>query len=63
MKIFKHILFVSFLFLFFLTIQSCSDEEENDSLEAIQQTLALLKRTLVVWLAIIAILTLTGWVL
>ena len=39
------------------------EEEENDSLEAIQQTLALLKRTLVVWLAIIAILTLTGWVL
>ncbi|MCD4792949.1 MAG: hypothetical protein K8R54_06940 [Bacteroidales bacterium] len=30
MKIFKHILFVSFLFLFFLTIQSCSEEEEND---------------------------------
>ena len=36
------------------------DEEENDCLEAIQQTISLIKRTLIVWLAVIAILTLTG---
>lgn len=38
------------------------DEEENDRIEAIHQTLALVKRTLVVWLAVVAILTLAGWV-
>jgi membrane protein required for beta-lactamase induction len=38
------------------------DDEENDCLEAIHRTLALAKRTLVVWIAVIAILTLTGWV-
>jgi len=38
------------------------EDEENACLEAIHRTLALTKRTLVVWIAIIAILTLTGWV-
>lgn len=38
------------------------NDEKNDCLDAIHRTLALAKRTLVVWVTVIAILTLTGWV-
>lgn len=38
------------------------DEEGKPDLEGVHQTMALVKRTLLVWLAALALLTLTGWV-
>lgn len=38
------------------------DEEGTADLEAVAQIMALIKRTLLVWLAALALLTLTGWV-
>ncbi len=38
------------------------DEEGSPDLEGVNQTMALVKRTLLVWLAALALLTLTGWV-
>ena len=38
------------------------EDEETPDLEGVAQTMALIKRTLLVWLAALALLTLTGWV-
>ncbi len=38
------------------------DEEGSPDIEGVTQTMALVKRTLLVWLAALALLTLTGWV-
>ena len=38
------------------------DEEGTPDLEGVHQIMALVKRTLLVWLAVLALLTLTGWV-
>lgn len=38
------------------------DEEGTPDLEGVHQSMALVKRTLLVWLAALALLTLTGWV-
>ncbi|NNF95935.1 MAG: regulatory signaling modulator protein AmpE [Halobacteria archaeon] len=38
------------------------DEEGTPDLEGVSQAMALVKRTLLVWLAALALLTLTGWV-
>lgn len=38
------------------------DEEGSPDIEGVSQTMALVKRTLLVWLAALALLTLTGWV-
>ncbi len=40
-----------------------STEEGQPDIAGVQSVLALMKRTLIVWLAILALLTLTGWVL